>query len=111
MRTAHWRRPNPKRATEASLEDDTEPVGKGMEALWDAAQLRWFIAANKKCTNGFCGCPHSQCRPEESTGLNMEQFGHAVHVVFPEYHLLWKQLGRAKLISEDGIHAITLNKN
>ena len=26
----------------------------------------------------------------------MEQFGHAVHVAYPEYDLLWKQLGRSK---------------
>lgn len=26
----------------------------------------------------------------------MEQFGHAVHVAFPEYDLLWKQLSRSK---------------
>eukprot|EP01084_Bolivina_argentea_P281286 481236_1 len=28
--------------------------------------------------------------------LDMEQFGHAVHVAYPEYNLLWKQLGRQK---------------
>ena len=26
----------------------------------------------------------------------MEQFGHAVHVAFPKYDLLWKQMGRSK---------------
>mmetsp|Transcript_15190 Transcript_15190/g.23836 ORF Transcript_15190/g.23836 Transcript_15190/m.23836 type:complete len:555 (+) Transcript_15190:211-1875(+) len=26
---------------------------------------RWFIAANKKCTNVFCGFRHSWCRPED----------------------------------------------
>ena len=26
---------------------------------------RWFIAANKKCTNVFCGFRHSWCRPQD----------------------------------------------
>ena len=30
------------------------------------------------------------------TALNMEEFAHAVHVAYPEYELLWKQLGRQK---------------
>eukprot|EP01084_Bolivina_argentea_P268457 455974_1 len=53
-------------------------------------------ALNLDVGKGIALGAFSELDEDKEQVLDMEQFGHAVHVAYPEYDLLWKQLGRQK---------------